>query len=133
MYIALAHAMQKSWTESANACIEAFQIAIQLHSSVVMDSLKNILDVSKSMLKSDEYATPLQLVYSLTQLMEKMEIHDDEMRVALAISKGVFTIIGFVIACEWNKSSDIYREAMELAKSLDENTNSALRLVEWLE
>ncbi|HGJ67667.1 TPA: tetratricopeptide repeat protein, partial [bacterium] len=127
------YAMQKSWTESANACIEAFQIAIQLHSSVVMDSLKNVLEVSKTMLKSGEFATPAQLIYLLTQMMEKVGINDDEMRTALAISQGVFTIIGFVTACEWNKSSDIYKEALELAKSLDESTGSALRLVEWLE
>jgi len=131
--IALAHAMQKSWTESANACIESYQIAVQLHANTVIDSLRNILNISKIMLKSGEIATPIQLGIELTYFIKKVEIQDDEMRAALAISEGVFTIIGFIATCGWDKSSDVYKEAFELAKSLDESTGSALKLVEWLD
>jgi len=131
--IAVVQATKKNWTESANAYIEAFQIATQLHANTVIDSLRNILNISKIMLKSGEIATPIQLGIELTYFIKKVEIQDDEMRAALAISEGVFTIIGFIAACGGDKTSDIYKEALELAKSLDESTGSALKLVEWLE
>jgi tetratricopeptide (TPR) repeat protein len=131
--ISYAYAMQNNWTESANACIESYQIAVQLHANTVIDSSKNILNVIKTMLKSGELAAPIQLGIELTYFIKKVEIQDDEMRAALAISEGVFTIIGFVATCEWDKSSNVYKEALELAKSLDESTGSALKLVEWLE
>ena len=55
------------------------------------------------------------------------------MPAALAICHGAFTIIGFMAACECNKKSNEYKEALELARSLDERTGAALKLVEWLE
>jgi len=131
--ISLALVTINDWSKAFEACIESFQIATQLHGNVVMDSLRNILDVSKIMLKSGEYATPVQLGIELTYFMNKIDIQDEEMRAALAISQGVFTIISFVATCEWDKSSNVYKEALELAKSLDESTGSALKLVEWLE
>jgi len=131
--IATVYSMQNQWSKAANACIESFQIAIQIHSSAVIDSLRSVLDVSKSMLKSREFATPAQLAYRLSQLVQGLEIPDDDIRAVLAISHGVFTIIGLVAACEWDKTSDIYKEAMELARSLDERTEAALKLVDWLE
>jgi len=131
--IAIINVMRKNWTESANICIEYYQIAVQLHANIVIDSLKGILEVSKTMLKSGELAAPIQLGIELTYFIKKVEIQDDEMRAALAISEGVFTIIGFIAACGWDKTSDVYKEALELAKSLDESTGSALKLVEWLD
>jgi tetratricopeptide (TPR) repeat protein len=131
--ISYIYAMQNNCTESANACIESYQIAVQLHANTVIDSLRNILNISKIMLKSGEIATPIQLGIELTYFIKKVEIQDDEMRAALAISEGVFTIIGFIASCGWDKTSDVYKEALELAKSLDESTGSALKLVEWLE
>jgi tetratricopeptide (TPR) repeat protein len=131
--ISLAYAVQNNWVESTNACIESYQIASQIYANIVIDSLKGILVVSKIMLKSGELAAPIQLGIELTYFIKKVEIQDDEMRAALAISEGVFTIIGFIAACGWDKTSDVYKEALELAKSLDESTGSALKLVEWLE
>ena len=85
------------------------------------------------MLGDKEFAVPAQLVAQLTDYIQNAELIDDGMRLALAISHGVFTIIGFMAACECDKESDEYREAMELARSLDEKTGAALKLVEWLE
>jgi hypothetical protein len=42
-------------------------------------------------------------------------------------------MIGFTAACEFDKGSDIYKEALELARSLDDKTGAALKLMEWLE
>ncbi|MDQ1328560.1 MAG: hypothetical protein QG641_1845, partial [Candidatus Poribacteria bacterium] len=131
--IAVVQTTKKNWTESANACIESFQIAVQLHANTVIDSLKNILNVIKIILKSGELAAPIQLGIELMYFIKKVEIQDDDMRAAVAISEGIFTIIGFITACGWDKTSDVYKEALELAKSLDENTGSALKLVEWLD
>jgi tetratricopeptide (TPR) repeat protein len=131
--IATIKVMLENWIESTNACIEYYKISVQLHANIVMGALRGILDVSRIMLKSGEYATPVQLGIELTYFMNKVDIQDEEMRAALAISQGVFTIIGFVATCEWDKSSNVYKEALELAKSLDKSTGSALKLVEWLE
>ena len=131
--IAIAHSRQGQWMKAASACLESFQIAVQIHSTVVIDSLRSILDISKNMLRAGEFAIPAQLAQQLSQLIQNAEVSDDEMRIALAICHGVFTIIGFMAACECDKRSDAYREALELARSLDEQTGAALKLVEWLE
>jgi hypothetical protein len=55
------------------------------------------------------------------------------MRTALAISQGIWTLIGLASACEWDKKSDIYKETLELANSIDINTGSAFNLMQWLE
>jgi tetratricopeptide (TPR) repeat protein len=130
--IVIVHSRQHQWLKAANSCLESFQIAVQIQSTVVMDSLRNILDVSKNILRAGEFAIPAQLVQQLSQLTQSAEVSDEEMRMALAICHGVFTIIGFMAMCECDKRSDAYKEALELARSLDENTGAALKLVEWL-
>ena len=85
------------------------------------------------MFSSAEFAIPAQLVQQLTEIIQNTEPVDDDMPAALAICHGVFTIIGFMATCECDKDSNEYKEAMELARSLDEKTGAALKLVEWLE
>jgi len=131
--VALLHSVQKEWMRSASACFESYQIAVQIHASVVVESLRNALEVTGNMFGNVEFAIPAQLAQQLTEIIQNAEPIDDEMRAALAISHGVFTIIGFVAACECDRGSDVYNEAMELARSLDEKTGAALKLVEWLE
>ena len=131
--LAFIHSKQKQWMEAASACLESFQIATQIHASIVRDSLVNILHISRSMLSSGEFAIPAQLVQQLSQLIQSVQMDDEEMRLVLAISHGVFTIIGFMAMCEGDKGSDVYKEALELARSLDGKTGAALKLVEWLE
>jgi tetratricopeptide (TPR) repeat protein len=131
--IAITHALSKNWLESANACIDAFQLAVQINANIVTDSLRSMLAVMKVMLKSREFAVPAQLVYRLSLFIGSIGVEDKEMRTVLAISQGIFTLIGIVSACEWDKKNDIFREALELAHSLDENTGSAFNLMQWLE
>ncbi len=131
--LSIAHSKQEQWMEAANACLESFQISVQIHSRFVMDSLRNILEVSKNMLRGGELAIPAQLVQQLSLVIQNTVPSDNEMRMALGICPGAFTIIGFMAACEWDRESDIYKEALELARTLDDKTGSGLRLVEWLE
>jgi tetratricopeptide (TPR) repeat protein len=131
--IALLHSEQNQWMKAASACLESFQIAVEIHSSVVVDSVRVILQVSRTMLKSGEFAIPAQLAQQLSQFIQDTEVTDNEIRAALVISQGVLTIISFVAACEFNRESSVYREALELARSLDEKTGAALNLVNWLE
>ena len=85
------------------------------------------------MLKGGELAIPAQLVQQLSLVIQNTVPPDNEMRMALGICPGAFTVIGFMAACEWDRESDIYKEALELARTLDEKTGAGLRLVEWLE
>jgi tetratricopeptide (TPR) repeat protein len=132
--MALVYSTQGQWLKAAGACLESFQITVQIHYSVVIDLLKKIRDVSKNMLRAGEFAIPAQLVQRLSQVIQSTEAVDDEMRMALAICHGVFTIIGFMAMCECDRESDVYKEALELARTLDENTGAILnlKLVEWL-
>jgi tetratricopeptide (TPR) repeat protein len=132
-HLAFIHSRQNQWMRAASACLESFQIAVEIHSSIVVDSVRVILQVSKTMLKSGEFAIPAQLAQQLSQFIQDTEVTDNEIRAALAISHGVLTLISFVAACEFNKESNIYKEALELARSLDEKTGAALNLVNWLE
>jgi len=131
--MALAYANQKQWMKSAISCVESFQIASQIHSTGVISSLRNILSVSKIMLKESQFAFPAQLAQQLSQIIQNVITSEDQMRTALVISHGVFTIIGFMAACESRKDRDIYKEGLELARSLDERTGAALKLLEWVE
>lgn len=131
--IALVHALNKNWLDSANACMEAFQLAVQINANLITDSLRDILSAIKIMLKSREFAIPAQLVYRLSQFVGNLKPIDEEMRTALAISQGIWTLIGLASACEWDKKSDIYKETLELANSIDINTGSAFNLMQWLE
>lgn len=131
--IALVYALNRNWLKSANYCISGFQLAVQINPNVITESLRNILKVLKIMLESREFAIPAQLVYQLSKFIGNMEIEDKEMRTALAISQGIFTLIGIVSASEYDKKSDLFKEALELARSLDENTGSAFNLTQWLE
>ncbi len=131
--IALVYALNKNWVESANHCISGFQLAVQINPNVITDSLRNILKVVKIMFKSYEFAVPAQLVYQLSQLVGTIGSDDKELRTALAISQGLFTLIGLVSASELDRKSDLFKEALELARSLDENTGSAFNLMQWLE
>jgi len=131
--IALVYALNKNWIESANFCVSAFQLAVQINPNVITNSLRNILKVVKIMLKSREFAIPAQLVYQLSQFIGNMKVEDKETRTALAISQGVFTLIGLVSASECDRKNDLFKEAIELARSLDENTGSAFNLMQWLE
>jgi tetratricopeptide (TPR) repeat protein len=131
--IALIHSEQGEWMESASACLEAFQMAIQVHSELVMSSLSRILYITKRMIKSGELVIPAQLTKQLSQVIQDAQLMDEEMRVALGLCHGVFTMIGLAVACEFDKENEIYKEALELARSLDENTGAALKLTKWLE
>ncbi len=131
--LALVHSARAEWMQVASACLESFQIAVQVHSGVVIDSLRNILEVTRNIFDGKEFAIPAQLAQQITELIKNTEPIDDEIPAALAICHGVFTIIGFMAACECDKESDAYKEALELARSLDERTGVALELVEWLE
>ena len=119
--------------KAASACLESFQIAVEIHASAAIDLLRKMPEVSRNMFGGGEFALPAQLAQQLTQIIQNTAPADDEMRTALAICHGVFTIIGFMAACECDRKSGVYKEAMELARSLDESTGAALKLVEWLE
>ena len=123
---------QNQWMKAASACLESFQVAVEIRSSVI-DSLRVILQVGKDMLRAGEFATPAQLAQQLLQLIQNTDATDDRTRISLAISHGVLTLISFMAACEFNRESSVYREALELARSLDEKTGAALNLVNWLE
>lgn len=131
--IAFVYALNNKWLESANYCMSAFQIAVQTNPNVITESLRNILKIVKIMLKSSEFAIPAQLVYQLSQFIGSMKIEDNEIRTALAISQGIFTLIGLVSASEYDKKNDLFKEALELAHSLDKNTGFAFNLTQWLE
>jgi len=130
--IALAHSGQKEWMKAASACLESFQIAVAVHANAVMDSLRNVLEVSGNMLRSGEFNTPAQLAQQLAPFTQNAESADDEMRISLAICHGVFAMIGFVAECRCDRGNSAYKEALELAHSLDNRTGRALKLVEWL-
>jgi len=137
--IAILYSIQKKWTRAANACSESFLTAVQTSFSEVLDSLRNIMAICKIMLSSGEFATPAQIAYDISQLIQNSVVTNEElitsglkleMRAALTISQGVLTVIGFLAASEMDRSSNIYKEAFELATSLDKNTGEALNLSE---
>lgn len=130
--LALAHGEKKEWMESARAYLESFQLAGQIHFTAISSLLPDILELCDGMFTDKEFALPKQLVLQLTELIQDAEPDNEETRAALIICHGVFTVIGFVAACEYNRDSDIYIEALELARSLDEQTGAVLGLIEWL-
>ncbi|MBD3180799.1 tetratricopeptide repeat protein [Candidatus Poribacteria bacterium] len=131
--IAFIHSRNQEWLESASACLEAFQLAMKTGSAEAIDSLRTIMQISRYMLDDNQFVLSAQLSQQLSQLIQESETKDEAMRTALAICHGVFTVINFVSASEGDKNSELYREAMELAFTLDEKTNSALDLNQWLE
>ncbi len=127
------YCMQKQWAKSAEACSESFQISIQLQPVTILNSIRNMLEIVKFMFEAREFAIPAQLAYNLSQVIQNSEIYDEEMRAALAISHGVFTVIGFVAVSENESTNTMYKEAMELARNLDESTGNILNLLSYLE
>ncbi len=65
------------------------------------------------------------------RLYNYSDIHDEEIRTALAISHGVFTVIGFLAVSECENTNSMYKEAMELARNLDESTGNMLNLINY--
>ncbi|MGQ9611102.1 MAG: tetratricopeptide repeat protein, partial [bacterium] len=127
------YCMHKQWAKSADACSESFQISIQLQPGIILNSIRNMLEIVKVMFEAGEFAIPAQLAYNLSQIIKDCQIHDEEIRAALAISHGVFTVIGFVAVSENEKSNTMYEEAIELARNLDESTGNMLNLSSYFE